>query len=244
MTFVADLVDLRSAVAVERVLDAGQAPFEDHPLAPTALHAMERALTVLDALDRQVDELSFRELPRAKALTAGSVLGTLRGTLRDGYDGDALVASPSGIERAARTLWSPFNSFLVQQVTRAHGEIDDAIGLAGGALTASSPRAQRLFALHDALERMLGTRRATLFDVPTRALSAAFAEALTIAVEALPHPCTESDVAPWLVLDGLVPRHLDLAEALLRALVRHRTEPARALLLACNPPVIHNSSTS
>lgn len=230
MSFLAELLDLRSSVALERVLDAGQAPFEDHPLPPTARHAAERALTAIDGLEHAISAISFCALPRAKSLSAGSILGTLRGTLRD--EGDELVASASGIERAARTLWSPFNSFLVQQVTRAHGEIDDAVGLAGGALTASSPRAQRLFALHDALERTLGTRRATLFDVPTRALGAAFADALGVAVEALPHPCTEADVAPWLEDGGLFPKHFELAEALLRALVRHRAEPARAMLVA------------
>ena len=236
LSFVSSLVDLRSAVDVARVLESVAAPFDDVAPSATARAAVERALAAIDAVERAIDDLSFRALPRFQSLTPASLLGTLSGT--------GVLEAPVGpaVDRAVRSLWSPFSTFVVQQATRAQADVDDAVALARASLAASSPRAQRILALHESLERMLGTRRATLLDRPIVQLSAAFGEALVAAIGALGDPPREHEVAAWLATDGLFPRHLDLAEALLRAMVQHHVRPARALLTACTTPVIHNVS--
>jgi hypothetical protein len=234
LSFVSSLVDLRSAVELARVLEAGAAPFEDHPPSATALAAVERALATIDSVERTIDEISFRALPRATSLTPASLLGTLRGT--------GVLESTSAIDRAVRSLWGPFSTFVVHQATRAHADVDDAVALARASLAASSPRAQRLLALQEVLDRMLNLRRATLLDRPIVRLATSFGEDLATALTLVGDLPSEQAIAPWLATDGLFARHLDLAERLLRAMVQHHVRPARALLTACIAPVIHNSS--
>jgi hypothetical protein len=235
LSFVASLVDLRSAVELSRVLESAGSPFEDRAPSATAMEAARRALATIEVVERTIEELDFRTLPRAKALTAASMLGTLRGS-------GVLDSPQSGIDRAVRALWGPFSTFVIHQATRAQADIDDAVSLARASLAASSPRAQRLLSLHEVLERMVSTRRATLLDRPVVKLAAAFGEAIVVAVSAIDGVPTEHDLAPWLATDGLVARHLDLAQSLLRAIVRHHARPARALISACIAPVIHSSS--
>jgi hypothetical protein len=187
------------------------------------------SIASIESIARDVESVRVRASQRARALSAATVLGTLRGV--GAFD----EVTAGAIDRATRSIWTPFASWLETQASTAERAIDAAKADAFETLRARSPRDARLAQLDALVEGALVAASSRAHEAVSYAIERRFARDLAAFVATLDASATDADVAPILADGGPLTDAFALGEAQLRARIRHHARATVALLRGAAP---------